>query len=54
MRKKWIVAATVLSASLFVTLYLLGRETFHVEITIGATPFGTWREGLAGRLTHDA
>ena len=42
MRKKWMVAATVLSASIFVALYLLGRETFHAEITIEATPEEVW------------
>ena len=44
MRKKWMVAATVLSALVFVTLYLLGRETFHAEITTEATP----ERGLVG------
>ena len=42
MRKKWIVAATVLPVLVFVTLFLLGRETFHAEITIEATPEEVW------------
>ena len=42
MRKKWMVAAAVLPAAVFVTLYLLGRETFHAEITIEATPEEVW------------
>jgi uncharacterized protein YndB with AHSA1/START domain len=36
------VAATVLPVLVFVTLYLLGRETFHAEITIDATPEEVW------------
>ena len=42
MRKRWMVADTVLPALVFVTLYLLGRETFHAEITIEATPEEVW------------
>ena len=42
MRKKWMVAATVLPALVFVTLFVLGRETFHAEITIEATPEEVW------------
>lgn len=42
MRKKWLVAAAVLPVLVFVTLYLLGRETFHAEITIEATPEEVW------------
>ena len=42
MRKKWLVAAAVLPALVFVTLFLLGRETFHAEITIEATPEEVW------------
>lgn len=42
MRKKWTVAATVLPVLVFVTLFLLGRETFHAEITIEATPEEVW------------
>ena len=42
MRKRWMVAAAVLPALVFVTLLLLGRETFHAEITIEATPERVW------------
>ena len=42
MRKKWIVAATVLPVLAFVALLVLGRETFHAEITIEATPEEVW------------
>ena len=42
MRKRWMVAATVLPVLVFVTLFLLGRETFHAEITIDATPEEVW------------
>ena len=42
MRKKWMVAVTVLPVLIFVTLFLLGRETFHVEITIEAAPEEVW------------
>ena len=42
MRKKWMVAATVLPVLVFVTLFLLGRETFHAEITMEATPEEVW------------
>ena len=42
MRKKWMVAATVLPALVFVTLFLLGRETFQAEITIEATSEEVW------------
>ena len=42
MRKKWMVAVTVLPVLIFVTLFLLGRETFHAEITIDATPEEVW------------
>ena len=42
MRKKWMVAAAVLPVLIFVTLFLLGRETFHAEITIEATSEEVW------------
>ena len=42
MRKKWMVAATVLPALVFVTLFLLGRETLQAEITIEATSEEVW------------
>ena len=42
MRKKWMVAATVLPVLIFVTLFVLGRETFHAEITMEATPEEVW------------
>ncbi len=42
MRTKWIVGITVSLALALVVLFVLGRETFHAEITIDATPEEVW------------
>ncbi len=42
MRTKWIVGTTVTLALALVILFLLGRKTFHAEITIDATPAEVW------------
>ena len=42
MSMKWIVGTVVSLALAVVILFLLGRETFHAEITIDATPEEVW------------
>ena len=42
MLMKWIVGTVVSLALALVILFLLGRETFHAEITIDATPEEVW------------
>ena len=39
---KWIMATVALLALVFAVLFALGRETFHAEITIEATPEEVW------------
>ena len=42
MLMRWIVGIVVLLALALVILFLLGRKTFHAEITIDATPEEVW------------
>lgn len=39
---KWTIAAVVLLTVALVVLFVLGRKTFHAEITIEATPEEVW------------
>ena len=42
MLTKWIVGGVVSLAVVLVILFVLGRKTFHAEITIEATPEEVW------------
>jgi len=39
---KWIVGIVLSPSLAFAILFLLGRKTFHAEITIDATPEEVW------------
>jgi len=39
---KWIMATVAVLVLVFAVLFALGRETFHAEITIKATPEEVW------------